>query len=189
MKDLKIKNNVSLLIFAILILLVFIHSKRSRKALPVFFLTFGIVIYTFLQLYFFISNDKKVTSYMFLSQIIFNAIILVVIIILTSPRSYKDNFSIENPVNIVESPTDPGELERPSRQIFELSPIKKCCGGSYMRTSNPKLDEFCSQFSSSEIINNCVARKNQYEEPHTCDKKDGCYGKKDRISYSIIGVS
>lgn len=165
MEDLKIKNNVSVLIFVILICLLFVHSRKMQsKKFPVFILTSGILIYTFYQLYIYFSNNKIVTRNMFLSQIVFNSIILVVIIMFTLSNTapYKDDFELPS------STTEPGMGESActeSRQIFEVSPIKKCCGGSYMRTSKPGMDKFCSQFSEAEIINSCVARKHVYDVP------------------------
>ena len=179
MEDLKIKNNVSVLIFVILICLLFVHSRKmqSRK-FPVFILTSGILIYTFYQLYIYFSNNKIVTLNMFLSQIVFNSIILVVIIMFTLSNTapYKDDFELPS------STTEPGMGESActeSRQIFEVSPIKKCCGGSYMRTSKPGMDKFCSQFSEAEIINSCVARKHVYAVPEG-NRVSGSEG--DRIS-------
>ena len=165
MEDLKIKNNVSVLIFVILICLLFVHSRKMQsKKFPVFILTSGILIYTFYQLYIYFSNNKIVTRNMFLSQIVFNSIILVVILMLTLSNTtpYKDDFELPS------EKAEPGMDESActeSRQIFEVSPIKKCCGGSYMRTSKPGMDKFCSQFSEAEIINSCVARKHVYDVP------------------------
>ena len=81
---------------------------------------------------------------------------------LSNTAPYKDDFELPS------STTEPGMGESActeSRQIFEVSPIKKCCGGSYMRTSKPGMDKFCSQFSEAEIINSCVARKHVYDVP------------------------
>lgn len=39
---------------------------------------------------------------------------------------------------------------------FELTPEKHCLNGDYMRTSNPELQKFCSQFSKADMANyNC----------------------------------
>ncbi len=35
--------------------------------------------------------------------------------------------------------------------LFELTPEKYCTGGSYMRTSSPELQAFCSKFSQADI--------------------------------------
>ena len=201
MEDLKIKKNVSALIFIILICLLFVHSRKMpSKKFPVFILTTGIVIYTFYQLYIYFSNDKIVSRNMFLSQIVFNSIILVVILMLTLSNTTPpcvDDFELPS------EKADSACTE--SRQIFEVSPIKKCCGGSYMRTSKPGMDEFCSQFSAAEIINSCVARKHVYNEPgddrvsgaegdqedtdSTGEKKCSTCQRKGSNVYSIIGVS
>lgn len=219
MEDLKLekqKNNVGVLIFVILICLLFIHAKKTRNALAVFLMTLGITVYTFSQVYIYLTIDK-VTPNMVLAQIIFNAVILFVIILLTLSPPNKDNFELD-PIDKMKPSADAVVDENKSsvdsvdenkscaaskpfesRQIFEVSPIKKCCGGPYMRTSKPGMDKFCSQFSAEELINKCVARKNEYAVPiqpgeqDPVDKEKGCPTCRTKrpvgSMLSIIGVS
>ena len=228
MEDLKLekqKNNIGVLIFVILICLLFVHAKKTRNALSVFCMTLGIAVYTFSQVYIYSTTDK-VTPNMVLAQIIFNAVILFVIILLTLSPPNKDNFELDptdkikpsvDTVDVMNPSVDTVDMMKPSvdtvdenkscasskpfesRQIFEVSPIKKCCGGPYMRTSKPGMDKFCSQFSAEELINKCVARKNEYAVPIQpgeqdqvpCDKGcPTCRTKRPVGSMlSIIGVS
>lgn len=38
---------------------------------------------------------------------------------------------------------------------FEVSPVKKCCGGPYMYSSNPELQEFCDKVTPEQKSQMC----------------------------------
>jgi hypothetical protein len=156
---------------------------------------------------------------MFMYQVIFNCFILIIVIFLSPPRrGIKDNFEISKPVEDVKIPVAEGKVpvaegkvpvaegkvpvaegkvmeeegKLPnSRQIFEVSPIKRCCGGEYMRSGDPELNEFCKQFSNEEIINTCAARKNIYNGTVCLSQNSsgGCNCSKKIGSISVFGVS
>lgn len=89
------------------------------------FLIFTVLIFGSGKIAQVVKNDK----YLALSSAIFAAMIFVVI------QLSKKNF------------TEPF--------FFEVTPAKKCCGGPYMYSSDPKRQKLCSEISPEEISRVC----------------------------------
>ena len=212
------------LIFIVLFCLLFFHSKNTAYPLSIFTVLIGIILYIYFTVY--MHYSKANSENMFMYQVIFNCLILIIVILLSPPRrGIKDNFEIPKtleegkalfeqgkilaaegklpvaevkvlgeegklPVAEVKVLGEEGKLPD-SRQIFEVSPIKRCCGGEYMRSGDPELNQFCKQFSNEEIINTCAARKNIYNGT-VCQSQNssgGCNCLKKIGSISVIGVT
>ena len=194
------------LIFIVLFCLLFFHSKNTEYPLSIFMLSLGIILYIYFTVYMYHFKSSPMDGEnMFMYQVIFNCFILIIVIFLSPPRrGIKDNFEISKPVEDVKIPVAEGKVpvaegkvmeeegKLPnSRQIFEVSPIKRCCGGEYMRSGDPELNEFCKQFSNEEIINTCAARKNIYNGTVCLSQNSsgGCNCSKKIGSISVFGVS
>lgn len=167
-KDGKNKNIIGSSIFVILMCILLLNSRKTKTPFLTYILTSGILLYTFSQIYVHFSvNNSMIEEYMFIAQIIFNSIIIM--------SFFIGNSNIENygPDTDLKKGSDDGALQdTPTSRcsdtnqfMFNLSPVKHCCGGDYMRTSDPILQEYCKQFSREELINSCIARKNEYIVP------------------------
>lgn len=167
-KDEKNKNIIGSSIFVILMCILLLNSRKTKTPILTYILTSGILLYTFSQIYVHFSvNNTMIEEYMFIAQIIFNSIIIM--------SFFIDNSNIENygPDPALQKGSEDGALQdNPTDRcsdtnqfMFNLSPVKHCCGGDYMRTSDPILQEYCKQFSREELINSCIARKNEYMVP------------------------
>lgn len=167
-KDGKNKNIIGSSIFVILMGILLLNSRKTKTPILTYILTSGILLYTFSQIYVHFSvNNSMIEEYMFIAQIIFNSIIIM--------SFFIENSNIENygPDHDLKKGSDDGTLQDTptgrcsdtNQFMFNLSPVKHCCGGDYMRTSDPILQEYCKQFSREELINSCIARKNEYIVP------------------------
>lgn len=166
-KDGKNKNIIGSSIFVILMCILFLNSRKTKTPILTYILTSGILLYTFSQIYVHFSvNNSMIEEYMFIAQIIFNSIIIMTFFI---ENSNIENYNVDDRQRGVEDgkllENNTGRDRDTNQLMFNLSPVKHCCGGDYMRTSDPILQEYCKQFSREELINSCIARKNEYIIP------------------------